>query len=44
MKSKFDMRELMENNFVHHDDIESSPFTPMKVEDDEITNLFDMYS
>ena len=33
------MRQLIEDHFGHYNNIESSLFTPMKVEDDEIIDL-----
>ena len=39
IKEWFDMRQLIEDHFGHYNNIESSLFTPMKVEDDEIIDL-----
>ena len=33
----------MEDHFVHYDDVEPSLFTPMKVEDNEIIDLSEIF-
>lgn len=37
------MRQLIEDRFVHCDDVKSSLFTPIKVKDDEIVDLFEIF-
>lgn len=38
-----DMKQLMEEHFVHYDDVKPSTFTSMKVEDDDIFDPFEIF-
>lgn len=43
IKEWFAMRQLIEDHFVHCDDVKSSLFTPIKVKDDKIVDLFEIF-
>ena len=43
IKEWFDIRGLVEENFLHCDNVKPSLFTPMKMEDDEIIDLYEIF-